>query len=121
MTPAGTHARAQLYRRSMSADEAALFEHLLLDPEYDNLRKEIALTRVLIHRCTEAIMSGTEWRVPLQVMPALLDKLIKMIVRMKPDQARAILTDDTEERLQKMIAEAEAERRLELEKTRSVN
>lgn len=103
-------ARHGLYRRELSEDERALFDHLVTDPDFDDLRREMALVRLVIARCATAVLTGSEWRVPLQVMPQYLEKLIKLIERMRPQAQRVVLEDQLDAALTELLNEDAARR-----------
>jgi hypothetical protein len=89
-----------------------LFDHLVTDPDFDDLRREIALVRLTIERCATAVLTGSEWRVPLQVMPQYIEKLIKLIERMRPQAQRVVLEDHLDTALTEMLNEEAAARLL---------
>jgi hypothetical protein len=104
-----------LYRRELSDEEKALFDHLVTDTDFDDLRREIALVRLIINRCATGVLSGSEWRVPLQVMPQYIEKLVKLIERMRPQAQRVILEDQLDTALTEMLNEEAASRLLKRE------
>lgn len=105
-------ARHGLYRSDLSRDEQALFDHLVTDPDFDDLRREMALVRLVIQRCAIGALSGSDWRVPLQVMPQYLEKLIKLIERMRPQAQRVVLEDHLDAALTELLNEDAAKRAL---------
>lgn len=118
----GSQAQSQrakhgLYRKRFSGDEQELFDALMQDTNFEDLRREIALTRLVIDRCARAIAEGDEWRVPMQAMPMYMEKLLKMVERMKPTGTRLVQEDDIDKELKNMIREErlaqEQEKKLE--------
>lgn len=104
-----------LYRKDLSEEERALFDHLVTDPDFDDLRREIALVRLVINRCAVGALTGSEWRVPLQVMPQYIEKLIKLVERMRPQAQRVVLEDHLDTALTEMLNEEAAARLLHRE------
>lgn len=97
-----------LYRRRLDEEERQVYDALVADPHYDDMTKEIAMLRIMIDRCLRAIMEGEEWRVPLQTMPLYIDKLLKLITRMRPQQANLVLTDQLDKELEELLNEERA-------------
>ena len=106
----GKREKHGLYRKHLNDEERALFDHLVTDPDFDDLRREIALVRLTIERCATAVLTGSEWRVPLQVMPQYIEKLIKLIERMRPQAQRVVLEDHLDTALTEMLNEEAAAR-----------
>lgn len=104
-----------LYRKQLTEEEQELFDHLVTDTEFDDLRREIALVRMMIQRCATAAMASSDWRVPLQVMPQYIEKLIKLIERMRPQAQRVVLEDHLDTALTEMLNEEAAARLLQRE------
>lgn len=109
----GKREKHGLYRKNLTEEERSLFDHLVTDPDFDDLRREIALVRLTIERCAAAVLTGNEWRVPLQVMPQYIEKLIKLIERMRPQAQRVVLEDHLDTALSEMLNEEAAARLLQ--------
>jgi hypothetical protein len=99
-----------LYRKHLSADEQELYDHLVDDGSFDDLTREVAMMRVMINRCVLATGSAEDWRVPLQALPGYVDKLLRLIERMRPQAQRVVMTDDMDLALTEMLNEEAAAR-----------
>lgn len=109
-----------LYRKYMSADEAEMFDALKNDSNYADMRNEAALIRILIAKCSKAILSGEEYRVPMQVLPSYIEKLVKVLDRLDPSGAQPgkVMGLTADEELQQMLAEEQASQDAENERIR---
>lgn len=114
--PVNPRVKHGLYRKSMSAEEAEMFDALKNDSNYADMRSEAALLRVIIARCSKSILTGEEYRVPMQVMPQYIAKLIRVLDRLDPAtgaQPGGVLGTTLDEELQQMLSEEEAVQQLE--------
>lgn len=82
--PVNPRVKHGLYRKSMSSEESELYDALKNDSNYADMRSEAALLRILIQRCAGAILKGEEYRVPMQVLPQYMEKLVKVLDRLDP-------------------------------------
>jgi hypothetical protein len=116
--PVNPRVKHGLYRKHMSPEEAELFDALKSDSNYADMRGEAAVIRLVIARCLKAILSGEEYRVPMQTLPGYVEKLVKILDRLDPSGAQPGKTmgGSIDEELQQMLKEetemqeAEAER-----------
>lgn len=98
-----SRAKHNLYRNRMNGEEQEIYDHLKSDAGFEDLRGEIALLRIIIDRCTKAILEGDEWRVPMQALPQYVEKLLKAIERMKPMGTKLMLEDDMDKELKELL------------------
>lgn len=120
--PVNPRVKHGLYRKSMAPEESELYDALKNDSNYADMRGEAALLRILIQRCSTAILKGDEYRVPMQVLPAYMEKLVKVLDRLDPGtgaQPGAKLGMNIDAELQQMLKEetemqdAERERQID--------
>lgn len=106
--PKNPYVKHGLYRKYMDEEDAILYDELVNDAEFDDLKREIAMIRIMIARCFASVTMEENWRVPMQVMPSYVEKLLKLIERMRPSAARQVLQDDLDEALQELVNEERA-------------
>jgi len=112
-----------LYRKHLTTDELELYDALKGDTNRDDLSGEIAMTRVVIGRCFRAIVEpdGQHWRVPMQVLPQYLEKLMKMTGQQKDPGGRGgrtSLSDELDDAISQMLSEENDITELEAERAR---
>jgi hypothetical protein len=112
--PLNPRVKHGLYRKYMSPEEAEMFDGLKQDENYADMRAEAALLRVLIERCSKAILGESNlesFRVPMQVLPSYMDKLIKVLEKIEPTPgmgSRSELQHSLDDELQQMLREESA-------------
>lgn len=105
-TPGGiSRSKHGLYRKRFTGEEQEMYDALMKDNNFEDLRGEIALIRIIIDRCAKAIAEGDEWRVPMQSIPMYIEKLLKSIERMRPQATKLVSEDELDRELKDMLRE----------------
>lgn len=112
-----------LYRKYLSGEEQELYDGMKADPNRDDLSAEIAMTRIMISRCFKAVVEegGNNWRVPMQVMPQYIEKLLKLTATQKSPAGhggRSSLADELDDAIHQMLSEENGISELEAERAR---
>lgn len=106
---AGSSMRTGLYRKKLEGEEQKLYDALLIDTNFSSVKHEIALMRVVINRLAGHIIDDDErWRVPTQVLPQYMEKLLKLLDRAAPQASHMILEDNLDGELAAMMNEERA-------------
>jgi hypothetical protein len=107
--PLNPRVKHGLYRKYMSPEEMEMFDGLKHDENYADMRGEAALLRVMIERCAKAILGGDmeSYRVPMQVLPQYMEKLIKVLDKLEPSPANPgrMLENSLDDELKQMLKE----------------
>lgn len=112
--PLNPRVKHGLYRKYMSPEEAEMFDGLKVDENYADMRAEAALLRVLIERCSKAILGEENlesFRVPMQVLPSYMEKLIRVLEKIEPTPGggnTGYLETSLDDELKQMLKEEEA-------------
>lgn len=116
--PLNPRVKHGLYRKFMSQEEAEMFDGLKHDENYADMRGEAALLRVMIERCAKAILAGDveSYRVPMQVLPQYMEKLLKVIDKLEPQPGAGTgrhLENSLDDELKQMLKEEDSLRTAE--------
>lgn len=116
--PLNPRVKHGLYRKYMSPEEAEMYDGLKNDENYADMRGEAALLRVMIERCAKAILGGEleAYRVPMQVLPSYMEKLIKILDKLEPNPSgnpSRMLENSLDDELKQMLKEEDELRNAE--------
>jgi hypothetical protein len=118
--PVNPAVKQGLYRKHLTGEEQELFDALKSDTKYEDLTTEVAMIRVMIHRCFGHVMAddSQNWRVPMQVMPQYIEKLLKALDKVQPHKNKTALEDSLDDAIAQMLSEEKDVQQLETDRAR---